>query len=191
MAEPSLDSDNTSLRVSGAAEHDVTAALSDPLLVGGYASAAAPADVSTDGDAVRAWFRRNGAQVINEAFGGTLASTGTGAADGGTKRVAVASDSTITPRTVSSANNTGTCTSVSSSSTTVLASNASRKAYGFKAPAANGVVVFCKLGATATTSAIPFEAGSSWTQDQGAVYTGVIDCITASSTANVCVYEFN
>jgi hypothetical protein len=92
---------------------------------------------------------------------------------------------------VSSANNTGTCTSVGTSSTTVLASNASRKAYGFKAQSTNAVAVFCKLGATATASNMPFEAGSSWTQDSGAVYTGVIDCITASSTANVCVFEFN
>jgi hypothetical protein len=193
IASLSLDANTGLLRISGGYDHDAAAVSVgvEPLLIGGYASAAAPTNVSADGDAVRAWFRLNGAQVVNESFGGTFASTGTGAADGGTKRVAVASDSTITPRTVSSANNTGTCTSVGTSSTTVLASNASRKAYGFKAPSTNSVVVFCKLGATATTSAVPFEAGSSWSQDNGAVYTGVIDCITASSTSSICVYEFN
>ncbi len=147
---------------------------------------------------------------------GTAVSVGNGASGTGVQRVTLANDSTgivnqggtwtvqpgntqnttewltkPTPRTVSSANNTGTCTSVGTSSTTVLASNASRKAYGFKAPSTNGVVVFCKLGATATTGAVPFEAGSSWSQDNGAVYTGVIDCITASSTSSICVYEFN
>lgn len=38
-----------------------------PLLMGGYASAAAPPNVSADGDAVEAWFLRNGAQSIHIA----------------------------------------------------------------------------------------------------------------------------
>lgn len=186
-----IDADNGGLRVAGSAEHDAVGTTSDPVLIGGYASAAAPTNVSADGDAVRQWHLRSGALVNQQSYAGTLATTGTGAADGGTQRVAVASDSTITPRTVSSANNTGTCTSVTTSSTTVLASNASRKAYGLKAASTNTQVAFCKLGATATTSNVPFEAGSSWSQDNGAVYTGVIDCITASSTASVCVFEMN
>jgi hypothetical protein len=219
MTALTLDADNNSLRVTGSGDHDLAATTWDPLLLGGYSSAAAPTDVGGDGRAVRAWFLRNGAQTMQPTLGGVLASTGNGVAGTGVQRVAIASDNTAfsvnaaqsgtwtvqpgntqnttewltkpTPRTVSSANNTGTCTSVSSSSTTVLASNASRKAYGFKAPSTNTVVVFCKLGATATTGAVPFEAGSSWNQDQGAVYTGVIDCITASSTSSICVYEFN
>ena len=238
-----LDADNGGLRIGGSAEHDAVGTTSDPVLVGGYASAAAPTDVSADGDAVRGWFLRSGAQVQQPAFAGVLASTGTGTTGTGTQRVdanlslsgvavssgtgatgtgTVRTDSnlslagvavssgngvsgtgvvrvaqvsdgtgTLTPRTVSSANNTGTCTSVTTSSTTVLASNASRKAYGFKAASSNTVAAFCKLGATATTSNVPFEAGSSWSQDNGAVYTGVIDCITASSTASVCVFEMN
>lgn len=97
---------------------------------------------------------------------------------------------TDTPRTVASANNSGTCVSVTAS-TTVLASNASRRAYGFKASEANTDRVHCKLGATATTSNMPFGAGSAWSQDTGAVYTGVIDCIAASGTQSVCPYEFN
>jgi len=100
------------------------------------------------------------------------------------------SSTSDTPRTVSSANNTGTCTSVSTS-TTVLASNASRKAYGVKASEANTDRVYCKLGATATTSNMPFGAGAAWSQDTGAVYTGVIDCIAGSGTQTVCVFEFN
>lgn len=43
--------------------HDAAASASNPLLIGGYANALAPADVSTDLDAVRAWFLRNGALV--------------------------------------------------------------------------------------------------------------------------------
>lgn len=98
---------------------------------------------------------------------------------------------TDTPRTVASANNTGTCVSVTTSSTTVLASNGSRRAYGFKASEANTDRVYCKLGATATTSNMPFGAGSAWSQDTGAVYTGVVDCISGSGTQTVCAYELN
>lgn len=94
-----------------------------------------------------------------------------------------------TPRTVSSANQPGTCTSVTTSSTTILASNASRKAWGLKASESNTVAAFCKLGATATSSNMSFGAGSAFYQDTGAVYTGVVDCITASSAATVCVIE--
>jgi len=94
------------------------------------------------------------------------------------------------PRTVASASDTGTCTTVGVASATVLASNASRKAYGFKASEANTVNVFCKLGATATTSNMPFGKGAAWSQDTGAVYTGVIDCISGSAAQTVCAYEF-
>ncbi len=97
---------------------------------------------------------------------------------------------TDTPRTVSSANNTGVCVSVTAS-TTVLASNASRRAYGFKASEDNTAKVHCRLGATATTSHTIFGPGASWSQDTGAVYTGVIDCIAASGTQSVCPYEFH
>lgn len=43
-----------------------------PLLMGGRASAAAPADVSADADAVRAWYLRNGAQAVNLTAAGAL-----------------------------------------------------------------------------------------------------------------------
>lgn len=53
--------------VSGAVGHDAAlASPHNPVLMGGYASAAAPSDVSGDGDAVRAWFLRNGAQVVSQ-----------------------------------------------------------------------------------------------------------------------------
>lgn len=50
--------------VIGGTAHDAAAASIAPVLGGGYASAAAPSDVSNDGDAVKAWFLRNGAQAI-------------------------------------------------------------------------------------------------------------------------------
>lgn len=61
--------------VVGDAAHDAAAA-GNPLLVGAYASAAAPSDVSGDADAVRLWALRNGSLVVNQAIGGSLV-TGT------------------------------------------------------------------------------------------------------------------
>jgi hypothetical protein len=81
------------IAVAGNVAHDA-AVTANPLLMGGYASAAAPSDVSADGDAVRAWFLRSGAQVTQLAFSGTLASTGNGASGSGVLRVTVANDST-------------------------------------------------------------------------------------------------
>jgi hypothetical protein len=62
--------------VSGITPHDAVATSTNPVLTGGYAGATAPTDVSNDGDAVRAWFLRNGSQVFNLASGGTLVTLG-------------------------------------------------------------------------------------------------------------------
>lgn len=56
----------------GQVAHDVAAAAIDPVLAGGYASAAAPTAVSADGDAVNAWHLRNGAQCVNLTAAGAL-----------------------------------------------------------------------------------------------------------------------
>jgi hypothetical protein len=80
--------------VTGGTAHDAAATSVNPVLEGGYASAAAPTDVSADGDAVRAWRLRNGAAAVQQTFGGVLATTGNGAAGTGVQRVTLASDST-------------------------------------------------------------------------------------------------
>src|SRR5262245_56996393 len=51
---------NNDVTAIGTVAHDAAAAAVNPLLMGGYASAAAPSDVSADNDAVRAWHLRNG-----------------------------------------------------------------------------------------------------------------------------------
>ncbi|MDH4235605.1 MAG: hypothetical protein OEW25_01455 [Nitrospira sp.] len=56
----------------GQVAHDAPSAAIDPVLVGGYASAAAPTGVSLDGDAVQAWHLRNGAQCVNLTAAGAL-----------------------------------------------------------------------------------------------------------------------
>lgn len=77
--------------VQGVDAHDA-AVTADPLTIGGYASAAAPTDVSGDGDATRAWFLRNGAQVIGIQAAGALIGAGLGTA-ATALRVTVARDS--------------------------------------------------------------------------------------------------
>lgn len=49
---------------AGSVAHDASATSVNPVLVGGYASAAAPSAVSADGDAVRAWYNRLGIQAV-------------------------------------------------------------------------------------------------------------------------------
>lgn len=58
--------------VGGSVAHDGVATSANPVLGGAYASAAAPTAVSADGDAVRLWALRNGAQAVNVTAAGAL-----------------------------------------------------------------------------------------------------------------------
>ena len=66
-----LPSSTNTLEVVGDAAHDAAAA-GNPILVGGYASATAPSDVSANADAVRAWYLLNGAQACVITAAGAL-----------------------------------------------------------------------------------------------------------------------
>lgn len=57
---------------AGSVAHDGVGTGVNPVLIGGYASAAAPTDVSADGDAVRNWHLRNGAQATVLTAAGAL-----------------------------------------------------------------------------------------------------------------------
>jgi hypothetical protein len=92
MPNVTLAAGTNTNEVVGDVAHDSPAA-GNPLLMGGYASAAAPTDVSLDADAVRAWFLRNGAQAVQVTAAGTLVAAGNGTA-ATALRVTVASDST-------------------------------------------------------------------------------------------------
>jgi hypothetical protein len=61
----------TDASVQGKAAHDA-AVTGNPLLAGGFASAAAPTAVSADGDVVRAWYLRNGAAATALTASGAL-----------------------------------------------------------------------------------------------------------------------
>lgn len=71
MPNVTLAAGTNTNEVVGDAAHDAAAA-GNPILVGGYASAAAPADVSGDADAVRAWHLRNGAAATVLTAAGAL-----------------------------------------------------------------------------------------------------------------------
>src|SRR4051812_28200541 len=57
--------------VQGLTAHDADASATNPVLIGGYAFTTAPSAVSTDGDAVRAWFDHAGRLAIHDG-GGSL-----------------------------------------------------------------------------------------------------------------------
>ncbi len=57
---------------AGSVAHDAVGTGVNPVLGGGYASAAAPADVSADGDSVREWRLRNGAAATVVTAAGAL-----------------------------------------------------------------------------------------------------------------------
>lgn len=80
--------------VQGLIAHDSPGAASAPVLIGGYANAAAPADVSTDVDSVRGWFLRNGAQAVNLTAAGALIPGS--ATDGLTVNLGTNNDVTVT-----------------------------------------------------------------------------------------------
>ena len=64
-------SQNVDQLASGQTAHDA-AASGNPLRVAGRSSAAAPAAVSADGDAVEAWYLRNGAAMVGLQAAGAL-----------------------------------------------------------------------------------------------------------------------
>jgi hypothetical protein len=58
--------------VQGLTAHDAVGTSTNPVAMGGYASTAVPADVSADGDIVRAWLLRSGAQAVQLTHNGSL-----------------------------------------------------------------------------------------------------------------------
>jgi len=63
---------NNDVLAVGDVAHDSATGSAGPVGIGGYASAAAPSDVSTDGDRVWAWFDPNGSQVVQLAVNGAI-----------------------------------------------------------------------------------------------------------------------
>jgi hypothetical protein len=106
MPNVTLAAGTNTNEVVGDVAHDAAAA-GNPVLMGAYASAAAPSDVSGDADAVRLWALRNGSQVVNLAAGGSLIGATSNALDvniksgAGSGGTAMADDAAFTVATTS------------------------------------------------------------------------------------------
>lgn len=126
---------------------------------------------------------------VNPIAGQAGVQGGAGSVNALTQRVAIATDANVVDRTaVAAANNTGSCVTVDTSSDTILTSNSSRR--GATILNNGSVTVFMKFGATATSSSFPVAAGGVYNMIGPSIYTGIIDGITSSSSASVCVLEW-
>lgn len=97
---------------------------------------------------------------------------------------------TVTAAKVTVASSTPqACTSVSTT-TTVLASNTSRKFASITAPEANTALVYFRLAASAVSTDVPLSPGQSFVLDGTAIYTGVIDAVAEAGTQTVCGLEY-
>jgi hypothetical protein len=189
---------------AGSVAHDGVATAVNPILVGCYASAAAPADVSNDSDSVRAWCRRNGARVIEISLNGVLASAGSGVNGTGVQRMTIATDDVIiaaintalatlnTSVNTTFAVSTATLANVAASATSVtcLASNASRKGAIFVNDSASATAYF-KYGATASATSYTFQVlpGGTLILPTAPIYTGIVDCIWSAAAGSARVTE--
>lgn len=202
-----------SLYVGGPATHGgVLPGNEQPLFMGAFASATAPADV-TASRMTHLWAGRNGSLATfltaagaliggdatngldvdvtrfpdNEPFNvaqinGVTPLMNSGDAGTGAQRVVTAQN------LVASANNDGACVSVTTASTAVLASFATRK---WASIVNQGTAtVYVKFGATATSSDFPLPAGAAFNWPSGLAYTGAVDGISSSGTNSVCIVEW-
>lgn len=92
---------------------------------------------------------------------------------------------------VATAANDGSCATVTTSSSNLLASNSSRRYCAVMARMSNTDTVFMKLGTTATTADFPLEPGQVFNLPRNVVYTGAVDAISNSGSQSVCVVELN
>lgn len=171
----------------GPAAHDA-AASGNPLLQGAYASAAAPSDVSADGDAVRVWALRNGAQAVQPTYAGILQSTGNGTAGTGTPRVTIASDNTAF--TVNAAQS-GTWTvqpGNTANSTPWLTTDGATSATGSAPPAKAGYLGGVTSGATGGLLGGITTCDSQAFLDMTTATTTELVALTASRKVYVCYW---
>lgn len=191
--------------VVGDAAHDAAAA-GNPVLVGAYASAAAPAGVSADADAVRLWALRNGSLVVNLASGGTLVTVGQGtmaaslpvtiasnqsalAVSGTfwqvTQPVSIAATVVTRPDQATTAALSNVASSASS--VTLLASNANR--LGASIFNDSTQVLYVKFGSAASATSFVVKMAAADYYEVPFAYSGIITGIWASANGSARVTE--
>lgn len=186
--------------VLGGIAHDAAAAAIAPVLVGGYASAAAPSDVSADNDAVRAWLLRNGATCVQlTAAGALIAGDATNGIDVDVTRVTGTVTTGAVPVT-SGGNSVSRVISAGSSNHATSAKASAGQVYGWSCGNTNGTARFLKIynsasaptpgsGTPILTIPIPGNtpggAGSNFEIGSGIAFgTGIGWCITTGAADN-------
>lgn len=129
---------------AGSVAHDAVGTSVNPVLAGGYASAAAPTDVSADGDSVRAWHLRNGAQAVVVTAAGALIGATSNALDVNIK---------------SGVNANGQAT-MANSAPTVIASDQSAIKTTPTASATGNTLTASRINAAASTNATNLKASA-------------------------------
>ena len=146
--------------VSGVAATDA-AVSGNPVYTAGRASAAAPTDVSADGDVVPFWLLRSGAQAVQPTFAGVLATTGNGASGTGVQRVTLANDSTGVIATVSTVTSVTNVATIGTSVTPgTAAANLGKAEDAVVGSGDTGVAVLGQLQATPSASAADGDYGT-------------------------------
>lgn len=126
-------------QLQGNVAHDAVDA-GNPVEIGGYAKATPPTDVSADADRVRAWFLRNGALAIYNAYG-----------------LDKADDAVTSWSPQSSTANTPSIASAA----TALAANSNRKSWRIQNLGQNPLFVRLGVGASTTVFHIVLNAGTN------------------------------
>lgn len=97
---------------------------------------------------------------------------------------------TLSPGAAATSNNDGACVSLTTTSSTILASFATRAFAAICSRVTNTDISYLKLAATATTSDYPLEIGQCINFSGPKVYTGIIDGRSNTGTQSVCVVEW-
>jgi hypothetical protein len=97
-----------------------------------------------------------------------------------------------TPLGLATATTPGSCVSVTTASTALLASNTGRRHANWISLDTNTARVRFRLGTPATTSDLPLSIGQSFdlSDSSNAIYTGTVTAISESGTQTVCVGEW-
>lgn len=164
--------------VGGGTPHDAVDS-GNPLKIGGYAKAAAPTDVSGDGDRVNAWYLRNGAQAQVLTAAGAL--IGGDAANG--------LDVDIT-RQQGAGTGASAQVTVTNSSTTIIAARAARRTVLITNKQTVAVSVDASGGAAVYATHYVLDPGASLTLETAGAVTGITSAAySASGDAKVHTIE--
>lgn len=157
--------------VVGKGAHDAVVS-GAPVYVAGKASAAAPADVSGDGDAAGIWVLRSGAQAMVLTVAGALVGGGTTSP----ANTAVGMNTRPIPRVGTFTDRSGTITA-GAASQEVMAANAARQYLFFQNVSDEDQWINFGTAAVANQPSIKVTPGGSFVMESGFINTGALNVI--------------